>query len=391
MKRILVVITGLGVGGAETQAVQLAIRLKGRGWEVRVVSLTPPGILAKELEANEVPVISLGMRHRFPNPCSLLRLARLIRSWRPHVVHTHMFHANLLARLVRPVAPVPVLICTAHNTYEASSRAKNLHEITWRERAYRLTDFLCDLTTQISKAGLERYIAVRAAPKPKMRLVYNGIDTERFRPDALERGRVRADLQLEGRFVWLAVGRIEIQKDYPTLLRAFNALDRPESVLCIAGDGSLREHVKSLMRSMGLESRVRLLGRQENIPGLMNAADGFVLSSAWEGFGLVVAEAMACQLPVVVTDSGGPRELVDDGRAGFLVPPRSHSALAGAVLHVMDLSEQERRSLGEQGRERIVRHFSLDHVLHQWEAVYAEFLDLRGGKPRRTTLRAATR
>ena len=391
MNRLLFVITGLGLGGAETQVVRLAIRLKSRGWEVGVVSLTPPGILAKELEVNGIPVLSLGMRHRFPDPRFLLRLARIIRSWKPAIVHAHMVHANLVARLARLVAPVPVLICTAHSTYEVSSRARRPREITWRERAYRLTDFLCDLTTQVSQVGLERYVAVRATPRNKIRLVHNGVDVQRFHFIASERERIRAELKARGAFVWLAVGRLETQKDYPTLLQAFARLGGSDSVLWIAGEGRLREELEGLVRSLGLEGRVHLLGKRDDIPSLMSAADAFVLSSVFEGFPLVIIEAMACELPVVVTDSGGPREIVEDGQTGFIVPPKDPDALAQAMLRLMSLPEAERRKMGKLGRERAVAQYSLDRIVDQWEALYTEFLKRNGMKPRRMAFGARSR
>jgi len=387
MNRLLFVITGLGLGGAETQVVQLAIRLKSRGWEVGVVSLTPPGILAKELEANGIPVISLGMRRRFPDPRSLFRLVRIIRLWKSPILHAHMVHANLLARLARLLAPVPVLICTAHSTYEVSHRAGKLREITWRERAYRLTDFLCDFTSQVSQAGLERYLAVRAAPRHKIRVVHNGIDIQRFCFSASERERVRTELGAGEAFVWLAVGRLEPQKDYPVLIQSFAQLGRNDSVLWIAGEGRLREELENLVRALGLEGRVRLLGKRDDIPALMSAADAFVLSSLSEGFPLVIIEAMACELPVVATDSGGPREIVEDGQTGFLVPPKDPGALAQAMLRLMNLPEAKRRKMGKLGREKVVAKYSLDHIVDQWEALYTELLKRNGMRPRRTAFR----
>jgi len=192
---------------------------------------------------------------------------------------------------------------------------------------------------------------------------------------------------LEGTFLWLAVGRLEVQKDYPTLLRAFAQLDRSGSALWVAGEGSLRADLESLSRSLHLADRVRFLGQRGDIPALMNAADAFVLSSAWEGFGLVIAEALACKLPVVVTDSGGPREVVDNGRVGFLVPPRDPDALAQAMVRLMDLPEAERRRMGELGREYVEANYSLDRVVDQWEALYTELLERNGIRPRRMAFR----
>lgn len=313
MNRVMLVTTGLGLGGAEVQVVQLARRLTERGWVVQVVSLIEPGGLADELREVGIPVASLQMR----SPASLapgaLRLVRLLWAWRPDVVHAHMFHANLLCRLVRPLAPIPVLICTAHSTYEAGSGVKNKREVTWRERAYRISDFLCDVTTQISEAGLRRYVAVGAVNPRKVRVVRNGIDTGTFSPSAGAREQLRRELGVERTFVWLAVGRLAAPKDYPTLLRAVALLKDRGLVLLIAGEGQLRGDLENLAHALGVDGQVSFLGVRRDMPRLMSAADAFVLSSVWEGSPLVVAEAMACELPVVATDVGGVPELLDGG------------------------------------------------------------------------------
>jgi len=372
--RVLFVITGLALGGAETQVVHLARRLKQRNWDILVVTLLKPGPLAAELQEGGITVESLGMRSPLSLVPAMARLTRLIRSWKPQILHAHMFHANILCRLVRLFAPVPVLICTAHSIYEASSKVKQPREVTWRELVYRITDPLCDLTTQISQAGCNRYIKVKAVSPRKIRVVPNGIDTNLFCPRPEIRTALRRELGVEGFFVWLAVGRLEPQKDYPTLLKAFALLGERDQVLLIAGEGRLREELEDLAVSLGIAQHVRFLGVRRDVPHLMNAADAFVLSSKWEGFGLVVAEAMACGLPVVVTDSGGPREIVDGGRLGFLVPPEDPIALAQAMEHLMKLPEAERRRLGELGREHILANFSLDRVVDQWEALYNQLL-----------------
>jgi len=197
-KSVCFLITSLAYGGAETQLMHVALRLKGRGWDVHVVSMTPPRAYVQELESAGIPVVSLDIKRKLPDPRPVIRLARLIRDWRPDVVHSHMVHANLLARLVRPLAPVPVLICSAHNIDEGGRL---------REILYRLTDPLCDLTTQVSWAGLERYVEVGATPRHRIRFIPNGVDTERFRPDPEARKRIRRDLDIDDRFVWLAGGR----------------------------------------------------------------------------------------------------------------------------------------------------------------------------------------
>jgi glycosyltransferase involved in cell wall biosynthesis len=383
--RILVVTTGLGLGGAETQLVALAKRLNERGWEVRVVSVTPPGGLAEELQASGIFVSSLEVRRRLSGLRGLSGLARTVRSWQPSVLHAHMVHANVLSRLARLVAPVPVVISTAHSTYEAPTGTRKLREVTWRERAYRLTDPLCDLTTHVSRAGLERYVRVKAIPADKAQWLPNGVDTKLFRPDGQTRGRVRRELHIDEVFVWLAVGRIERPKDYPTLLAAFRRVsgEKATATLLVVGSGSLEKGVREHARELGLGDHVRFLGARRDIAAMMSAADAFVMPSRWEGFSLALVEAMACGLPVVATDCGGPREILDGGRLGSLVPVADPEALAAGMLQVMSLSEEERSQMGDSGRRWVVEHFDIERVVDQWECLYRELLQRAKGRPRR--------
>jgi glycosyltransferase involved in cell wall biosynthesis len=368
--RILFVLTGLAYGGAETQLVRLATRLKSRGWEVSVVSLMPPKAYVEDLEAAGIPVFSLNIRRKLPDPRPVLRLARIIRKWQPDVVHSHMVHANLLARIVRFLAPIPVLICSARNIDEGGR---------FREVLYRLTDPLCDLTTQVSQAGLERYVRVGAVPRHKIRYIPNGVDTERFKPNLEDRLKFRKELGVDG-FVWLAVGRFDPQKDYPSMLQAFAHVVHKHSntILLIAGDGPLRKTMENLARELGIEKRTKFLGIRRDIPQLMNAADAYVMSSSWEGMPNVLLEASATGLPIVATDVGGNREIVLDGVTGFLVPPRNPEALARAMLRIMDLSDEERKEMGKRARKHIEVKFNLDRVVDLWEILYYELLEKKG-------------
>lgn len=369
--KVIYLISGLGYGGAETQLLRLALRLKARGCVVLVVSLTPPKAYVEELESAGIPVFSLDIRRKLPDPRPIFRIAKLIRSLQPEIVHSFMVHANLFSRLVRMLVPVPVLICSARSTDEGGRS---------RELLYRLTDPLCDLTTQVSQAGLERYIRVGVAPLYKIRYIPNGIDTVRFRPDPEARKRLREELQLGSAFVWLAVGRFDILKDYPNMLRAFSHLIQvhPNTLLIIAGDGLLRPVMEELVSDLGLKDRVSFLGFRRDISEVLNAADAYVISSACEGMPNVLLEAGATGLPIVATDVGGNREVVRDGETGFLVPPRDSEALALTMLHLMNLSGEERWRMGEAGRQYIKGNYSMDRVVDIWEALYHE-LTLRKG------------
>jgi glycosyltransferase involved in cell wall biosynthesis len=167
----------------------------------------------------------------------------------------------------------------------------------------------------------------------------------------------------------LAVGRLFEQKDYPTLLCALAY--EPDALgdyhLVVAGDGPMRQQLTDLVQSLNLEGRVTFAGVRSDINRLMSAADIFVLSSAWEGFGLVVAEAMACERVVVATNCGGVSEVL--GACGYLVPAKSSEKLSAALKKVCALNEPDRGSIGKQARQRIIDHYSLAASADKWEAL----------------------
>ncbi|MGC9224044.1 MAG: glycosyltransferase [Terracidiphilus sp.] len=369
--RIVTVLTSLGVGGAEKQALAVAERMARRGHEVALVALMPR--LAAEWPAT-LPVVHLDIGK---DPVSVmagcLRARRFLRTFRPDVVHSHSFHANLLARLLRIGLPRLAVISTVHNVYEGG----------WlRMTAYRLTDRLSERTIAVSKAAAERFVGLKAIPRRKCLVRANGIDTVEFAPDAARRAEVRAAMQAGSGFVWLSAGRVTPAKDFPNLLRAFARTRReePDAELWIAGaaadatvtvaaDG-VAHHVFGIAGEQGLQEHVRWLGLRRDMPALLDAADGFVLGSVWEGMPLVVGEAMAMEKPLVATDVGGVRELTGD--ADGIVPAKDPRALAGAMLAAMRRSREERAIAGRAARERMVRDFSIDAAADWWEALYKQ-------------------
>jgi glycosyltransferase involved in cell wall biosynthesis len=170
----------------------------------------------------------------------------------------------------------------------------------------------------------------------------------------------------------LAVGRLAPAKDYPTMLAAFARISagRPACTLLIVGIGPLQSETEALARSLGLGDRVRFLGMRRDVPELMSAADGYVLSSAREGMPVVLLEAGAAGMPIVATAVGGNREVVLDGKTGFVVPPRDPNALAEAMLKLAALPIAERRALGQRGREHIQTHYALPRIVDLWEELY---------------------
>lgn len=355
------------VGGAEMQVANLARALQGRGWDVTVISMLPEGGgLATELRACGVRVATLSMRKGTADPRAIWRLAKMIRALKPDVLHAHMVAANLLARVTRMIASVPLVISTAHNIREGG----RLHDL-----AYRLTDGLSDVTTNVSQAAARRYAHDGLVSENRLRVMVNGIDTDHFRPSKTSRAKMRSQFAVENMFVWLAMGRLREQKDYPNMLRAFAGLGQHQSVLLIAGEGELRPELERLAEELKIADRVRFCGFCQNSAELLNVADGFVLSSRWEGLPLILLEAAATTLPIVATDVGGNAEIVQDGKTGFLVPPNDSAALRAAMQVVMEIPEKNRFEMGEAGRAFVLANYRMSRVVFEWESLYREFLE----------------
>jgi glycosyltransferase involved in cell wall biosynthesis len=362
----------MGMGGADSQLLSAARVMVARGHEVVIVSLTPLGPMGLQARALGIRTESLEMPRGVPDPRGLFQLARITRDWRPDVVHSHMVHANLLARVLRLVAPVPALVSTIHNIYEGGRL---------RMAGYRFTNGLVDHMTIVSQAAADRFVGEKIVPARLLTVVPNGVDTVSIRGVPASEGEaLRRGLGLEGRFAWLAVGRFEVAKDYPNMLRAFALVRQrhPEAVLLLVGRGSLQPETEALARELGLGDAVRFLGVREDVPVVMRAADGYVMSSAWEGMPMVLLEAGAAGLPIVATRVGGNHEVVLDQQSGYLVPARDPEALASAMVRLAELPAERRRAMGKRGQEHIERNYGLERVAERWEEIYREVLARKG-------------
>ena len=369
--RVLFLSTSMGLGGADQQLLSGARGLVQRGHQVFIVSLTPLGPMGEQARDSGLPIESLEMARGVPDPRGLFRVARLIRRWKPDVVHSHMVHANLMARVVRLLAPVPSLVSTIHNIDEGGPLLM---------AGYRLSNRLVDHMTVVSQAAGDRFVRERIVPRRLLTVVPNGIDTERFRVDPGTRHAVRQSLGLQGEFVWIAVGRFEVAKDYPTMIAAYREVYRryPAARLLIVGRGSLQPETEEQVRDADLNGAIRFLGVRQDVPELLSAADGYVMSSAWEGMPIVLLEAAAAALPIVATAVGGNHEVVLEGKTGFLTPPREPRALAAAMLRLMNLPDEQRRTMGELGREYVRSEYGLERVVDRWEALYRDVRSQRG-------------
>jgi glycosyltransferase involved in cell wall biosynthesis len=354
------------MGGAEKVVISLADGLAAKGHYVMISYIMGDAVLLPTHAS--IRVVSLGLVSKIDAVFVFFKLRKLIREFQPDVVHSNMFHANIMARLVRLTTPVKRLISTAHSAIEDDKL---------RIWAYRLTNALDDISTSVSAHSMATFVAAKAVKPGRMLVLHNGIHTDAFVFNAVARARLRQELltneeQGYGKII-LAVGRLHKNKDYSNLLHAFAqlSLSRVKSVpyqLCIAGEGPLRGNLEALVVELGIADRVRFLSNRLDIVDLMSAADVFVLSSEVEGFGLVVAEAMSCERVVVATNCGGVSEVV--GENGYLVKPKDAKALAQALQTALLLNADEIATLGLAARQRVIHHFSFNETVYKWLQLY---------------------
>lgn len=381
MSHLAVMIPSLDrIGGAEQQAVLLAKGLRRRGWHISVVVLSGRGgAAARESRDAGAGFVSLEMRKGLADPGGWIRLNRWLWRERPDVLHAHLPHAAWMARWSRLAAPVPVVIDTLHSSATGKMG---------RRLGYALSRWSSDCVTAVSRATAESHLGARMVRAKNLCVVPNGVNTDEWRPDDRVRSDLRQALGLKDEFLWLAVGRLEPVKDYPTLLEAMKKAGG-NARLVVLGEGPQRLHLMQLAERLGLQRRVQFVGFDAEVRCWMQAADGLVLASRYEGLPMVLLEAGACGLPAVATDVAGTREVIVNGETGWLACAEGPDALVAVMARLMRVSSAERRAMGERARRSVVERFSLETVLDRWEAIYLELLERRAASSSRLRAREA--
>lgn len=300
--KVLHIITGLGIGGAEQQ---LRLLLRHLPAQCEVVTLTNPGPVADGIRADGVPVTHLGMRGN-RDVTALVRLTALVRSGRYDVVHTHLYRACVYGRLAARLAGVRCVVATEHSLGANRMEGRPLNYGT--RALYLATERLGRGTFAVSDTVAHRLDAW-GVPGPRIHLAPNGIDPDRFRFSPTARAATREALDLPAHaFVVGGVGRFVPDKRFDLLIRAVAAV--PDAHLLLAGDGPQEVLMLRLVHELGIAGRVRIAdpGSHE-VPDLLAAMDLFVSPSREESFGLAVVEALAAGLPALYTSCPAVEDL----------------------------------------------------------------------------------
>ena len=353
------------IGGAEQQMLLLAAGMSKRSWRVSIISINGiDGDHSESLRSRGVAYLSLNMRKGLRDPQGWLKLHQWIKNERPDVLHAHLPQAALLARWSRLVAPIPALVDTIHSP-RVGSRTRKL--------VYRASVWLPDLVASVSHAAAAPWLANKLVAPARLAVIPNGIDLKHWKRADRIRAAMRTLFGFRDQFVWLSIGRLDPVKDHATLLRAMSLLP-DKATLVIAGAGPLKDELQNLTKRLDIDNRVAFLGFEPDVRPWLQAADGLVLSSRWEGSPMALLEASACELPAVTTDLPGVREILPCHDAPFIAPIGDANALAAAMNRMMCLPESARRTLGQSAQKQVAERFSLDLVLDQWEAAYSGLL-----------------
>ena len=370
--KLVLIITGLNTGGAETMLLKLLERLDTR-FSAHVISLTSLGVLGARIAALGVPVDALGMRKGIQSSRAFMRLVRRLRALKPDVVQTFMYHADLLGGLAARLVAVPRVAWGIRNSGLALDRMSRTTRWTVRVCA-QLSRHIPDRLVFCSHPARDRHVEL-GYDASRALVIDNGFDLDRFRPDAEARVGIRRELgiSIDAPLVGM-IARLDPQKNHHGFFQAAGQLHRrmPHAhyLLAVSGIDLGNADLRRWIEREELTSVVHLLGPREDIPRLLAALDICTLSSWGESFPNVLGEAMACGVPCVATDVGASRYIV--GQTGQVVAPGDMTGLARAWERLLRVPGPEQLVLSQQARDRVATHFEIGMVVKQYESLYDE-------------------
>lgn len=370
MKNICHITTGLNIGGAEMFLLNLAVSLKSHGYQQTIISLLGEGDLSEKARNQKIDLIHLGI-NRYPwTWWQILKLPFLLRKLSPDIVQTWLYHADLIGGL----ASIFVRTKLIWNVRQTDISLKNnKREIVLVAKiAAALSRYLPQKIICCSESAKDSHVKFGYQNK-KFVVIPNGCDTSVYSPNVEKRKSIREILNINEKDIVIArFGRFDPQKDYKNFVSAAGELQSPNKDVwfLLAGENITHENteLKQLINECRAPEKFILLGKRTDLPDLYQAVDIMVSSSLGEGFPNVVAEAMACEVPCVVTDVGESGRLIGD--TGRVVPKKDMNKLAKACLELIDVGSIERRKLGAAARSRIVSFYSMDRSVEDYRLFY---------------------
>lgn len=370
---VLFSVTDLERHGVQHQVLELVKGLDKARFRPVVLTLSSGGPMEREYRAIlGSNLISLGRKGKYDFLC-LFKVCRILRRMKVDVVQPFITPATFFTLLPALLCHTPVKIVTERNSVmekDYGGFGFNLYQ-----KVENLLSRFADWAVANSGAGRE-YLIERGIKPSRTKVIYNGINNSHLTCDseAVAQVRQRLGVPTGGRVVGM-VARMFSAKRHDIFLQAAAMVNRvvPDTRFVLLGDGALRSHLEKLSQELGLASKAIFFGEQRDVVPYLSTFDIFVLSSDTEGLSLSICEAMALGKPVVATDVGGNRELVEEGKTGFLVSPGNPEALSEAIIRLIrdpDIAQ----SMGQRGKEKIAKQLSLERYLDEYQSLYEETL-----------------
>ena len=371
--KVVHITTSLVDGGA--QAVLYQLCKQDRQNRHTVISLMDSGKYGALLEASSIAVHCLDMPRGRVTLTGLWRLWRLLRSERPDVVQTWMYHADLVGGLVARLARIPVVCWGIHHSNLEAGKSTRSTILVARMCAW-LSHWIPTAIVSCSVKAASIHKALGYA-KGKFTIIPNGYNIAEFTPDAEARSQLRHEWGINEKTILLGMAaRYDPQKDHTNLLNALGLIKhKNESFQCVLVGDQIDTDNNELCRiieNQGIVSNVLLLGQRPDIPGVMNALDIHVLSSSYgEAFPNVLNEAMACGTPCVTTDVGDAAVIVGD--TGWVVPPSNSELLANAISEaIAEIHDSEKWAVRKSMcRDRVVLNFNLERMVDNYNNIWS--------------------
>ena len=360
-RKIFLVIPTLGGGGAENLVVNLAAKLNRDLYDVKIICLygktNCKEIYLKQIAENNIDVTFLNKKNGI-DFIIVLKLITLIRKENPAIIHSHLYASTYVF--------IAALICKKrfiHTVHNVADR-----ELPKFHRILMGLAYSCNISIPIAIS-----IAVKESMKKLYKnkincieVIYNGIDINKFFSNTKKRNNI---------INFISIGRLTSQKNHKLLLEAFYILSQELNniQLTILGEGELKTDLETLVNSYNISDKVFFKGYISNIERFLSTSDIFILTSGYEGFGLVIVEAMASELPIIASKVDAIPEIVRDGIDGYLLEAND---LVGFVdkMKLLATNKDLRQSLGKNSKKRAEK-FSLDEMVNNYEKIYLNFLN----------------
>jgi glycosyltransferase involved in cell wall biosynthesis len=372
MKTIVHVIVGLDRGGAEMMLRRLIEANLSSDSKIKhcVISLTDLGFHGRFLQERGVAVYAMGLSASMGLLTVGLRLTLLLRKLNPDVVQTWMVHSDLIGGVAARLAGVRRVVWGVRTT-DYSVESRSTRAVRWL--CARLSGFIPSKIVSAAQASLESSKQAGYSAE-KLMVIHNGFDVAALQSYRGKGEVIREQIATQSEILVIGcLGRYNPAKDHVNFVRAAGlvAAKYPTCHFLMVGSGLTRSNAELMfhINSTGFAERFVLLGERPDPAACMDAMDIFVLSSCTEGFPNVLGEAMAMGVPCVSTDVGDAAVLLGD--TGELVPPRNSTALAGALERILDKPLAEREALGQSGRERIEKVFSIETAARRFDDLYS--------------------